>query len=857
SNNTSPAMIHMPLDFCEEALVIEYPVESRNLGGEFFLAGIDGGMPQSVLRSTGSLVPGVKKWNQVPPRWFRFRSPKPIDETGDSASNRTTTGLLSSGKPHTLSTNSVQSTHDLIATCAFGLEAIVRRELDSLGIQASIGQSGRVHFRGDLEIVAKANLHLRCADRILIRVAEFPASDFDALFESVRAIEWGRLMPSDASFPVTGRSIKSQLSSVPACQRAVKRAVVDAMMRDHQESELPETGAEYKIDVALLKDVATLTIDSTGRSLHRRGYRLEHSQAPLKETLAAAMVMLSFWKPDRPLLDPFCGSGTIPIEAARIGRNIASGIDRDFTFLSWKDTPGELMADLRSQAIAAQLDSIDERIMGSDIDGHVLRAARDNAARAGVENDIHFQSGDALRVTNKRRFGCLITNPPYGLRIGEDWELDALYQSLPEVLRGLPTWSHYFLTAYANFEQAVGRAADRRRKLYNGRIECTYYQFHGPKRVTNPPPSDGTHRSDQCEPIGESDDVAAGENPDNVKAQPAVKPYTHAQGPAAFGHLDEKSLQQANLFATRLTKRAKHLRRWPTRRGITCFRLYERDIPEIPLVVDRYEDHLHITEYERPHERDPAQHANWMELMARTAGQTLEIPPENVHLKRRGQQKDFSQHEKVDQTGNRIVVAEGGLKFLVNLDDYVDTGLFLDHRIARSMIRDLVEGKWFLNLFAYTGAFTVYAAAGGARKTTSVDLSNTYLSWAKENLRINGFLDEKRQDGHSFIASDVAQFIRQHPAGERYDVVVFDPPTYSRSKKTERDWNVQTDAVPLLVELLPLVRKGGVILFSNNFRRFKFDPSELNVSECHEISKQTVPEDFRNRRIHRCWRIVR
>lgn len=735
--------------------------------------------------------------------------------------------------------NHVQSTFDLIAACAFGLEAVVRRELEALEIEASIGQSGRVHFRGNLQTIARANLHLRCADRVLIRIAEFPATDFDTLFETVREINWGDLLPVDASFPVTGRSIKSQLSSVPACQRAVKRAIVDAMMRDHATATLGETGPEFKIDVALLKDTVTLTIDTTGRSLHRRGYRTDVSQAPLKETLAAAMVMLSFWKPDRPLLDPFCGSGTIPIEAARIGRGIAPGIDREFTFQSWPGTPDELLADLRSQAIAAQSPSLEQRILASDIDGRVLRAARDNAIRAGVENDIHFQTGDALSLTNRRRFGCLITNPPYGQRIGEDRELDQLYRGLPDMLRGLPTWSHYFLTAYPKFEHAVGRAADRRRKLYNGRIECTYYQFHGPKRVTNPPAAEQVESQDASD------------------SEPKQTPYVHADGPAAFGNLDAKANEQAELLASRLRKRARHLRRWPTRRGITCFRLYERDIPEIPLVIDRYEDHLHITEYERPHERDPAQHANWLDLMARTAGETLEVSAENVHFKRRGRQKDFSQHEKIDHTGNRIVVGEGGLKFLVNLEDYVDTGLFLDHRVARSMVRDLAEGKWFLNLFAYTGAFTVYAAAGGARKTTSVDLSKTYLSWAKENLRINGFLDERRQDGHSFVESDVAEFIREHPAGERYDLVVFDPPTYSRSKKTEQDWNVQTDAIPLLKDLLPLVRKGGVIFFSTNFRRFKFDPDELDVSQCYEISNRSVPEDFRNRRIHRCWQIVR
>ena len=374
---------------------------------------------------------------------------------------------------------------DLIAACAFGLEAIVRRELEGLGIEASIGESGRVHFAGDFETVARANLHLRCADRVLIQVAQFEASDFDALFETVKAVRWGDWMPVDASFPVTGRSIKSQLSSVPACQRSVKRAIVDAMQRDHGTIELAESGSTFKIDVALLKDMATLTIDTTGRSLHRRGYRTDISSAPLKETLAAAMVLLSFWKPDRPLIDPFCGSGTIPIEAARIGRNIAPGIERDFTFEDWPGVTEDLTADLRSQATAAQVDKLEERILGSDIDGWVLAAARDNASRAGVSNDIHFQTGDARELSSKRRFGCLITNPPYGMRLGQDRELDALYRSLPDVLRGLPTWSHYFLTAYPGFESAVGRSADRRRKLYNGRIECTYFQFHGPKRVTS------------------------------------------------------------------------------------------------------------------------------------------------------------------------------------------------------------------------------------------------------------------------------------------------------------------------------------------------------------------------------------
>ena len=294
-------------------------------------------------------------------------------------------------------------------------------------------------------------------------MAEFAAADFDALFDTTRDLPWGRYLPPDASFPVTGRSITSTLSSVPACQRAVKRAIVDALRRDHGQQELSETGAEYKIDIALLKDIATLTIDTTGRSLHRRGYRTHVSSAPLKETLAAALVMLSYWRRDRPMIDPFCGSGTIPIEAARLGRNMAPGIDREFSAQSWPLFPAELWTEVRDQARQAQLPALEERVLGSDIDGRVLQAARENAARAGVADDIHFQTGAMQRLTSRRRFGCLIANPPYGQRIG-DRELAQLYRSIPEVLAKLPTWSHYFLTAYPGFETVVGRTADRRRQ---------------------------------------------------------------------------------------------------------------------------------------------------------------------------------------------------------------------------------------------------------------------------------------------------------------------------------------------------------------------------------------------------------
>jgi 23S rRNA (guanine2445-N2)-methyltransferase / 23S rRNA (guanine2069-N7)-methyltransferase len=724
---------------------------------------------------------------------------------------------------------------------------VVRRELSDLGIESTIVSSGRILFHGNWQTVATANLWLRTADRVLLRVAEFDAADFDALFDTTEAIPWGIYIPSDGLFPVTGRSVKSQLTSVPAVQRSVKKAIAKALQRDHACEDLPESGPLFKVDVTLLDNVATLTIDTTGNSLHKRGYRTDISVAPLKETLAAAMVQLSYWEAGRPLIDPFCGSGTVVIEAAMIGRKIAPGLRRNFSFESWPSVDSQIVADLKSDAVTKQQTTLDCRLAGSDIDGRVLRAARDNAQRAGVENEVHFEVADATQVTSKRRFGCLITNPPYGRRLGANEtlkgnsrpnpksdiakkfrpysrELDELYGSLPNVFRKLSTWSHYVLTAYPNFESLVGRNADRRRKLYNGRIECTYYQYSGPKPVEQTKERDGETTT-----------------------------LIHAKGDAAFGSLGDKASHQAELFTARLNNRSKHLRRWPTRRDITCFRLYEKDVPEIPLVVDRYEDHLHITEYERPHDRNPAQHANWLELMAETAGKALNVVPAKVHLKTRIRQRGKTQHEKVDQTGNRIEVQEGGLKFLVNLQDYVDTGLFLDHRQTRSMIRDEAKDKRFLNLFGYTGSFSVYAADGAAKSTLTVDLSKNYLEWARDNMRLNKFVG----DQHNFLATDIRQFLADHAPGHAYDLVMLDPPTFSNSKRTEEDWDIQRDAVPLINQLLPLVSNGGVIYFSSNFRRFKFDETAVIASSIHEISKQTVPEDYRNKRIHRCWRIVK
>ncbi|MDA7906334.1 bifunctional 23S rRNA (guanine(2069)-N(7))-methyltransferase RlmK/23S rRNA (guanine(2445)-N(2))-methyltransferase RlmL [Mariniblastus sp.] len=788
----------------------------------------------------------------------------------------------------------------LTAACAFGLEAIVKRELIALGYSPSISQPGRVDFAGDWAAVCRANLWLRTADRVLIEVQKFDAPDFDALFDTVKDFDWSQFIPADAAFPVIGRSRLSQLTSVPAVQRSVKRAIVESLLHHHSVNVLPESGAEYKVEIALLNDVATLTIDTTGPSLHKRGYRTLVAEAPLKETLSAALVSLSVWNPERPLIDPFCGSGTIAIEAALQGLNIAPGINRSFTANDWNIIPDEMWSQSIEEAKDLEKKTIRFQIIGTDRDKEVLSLARYHSQQAGVADYVHFQNRDFDELTSKREYGCVVTNPPYGERLEDQERLLGLYRSIPGIMQRLPTWSLFLITNMPKFEAIIQKSATRRRKLFNGRMECTYYQFLGPRPprgyqpdentssvkplendselIANPVTSTPTQTSSQTLTSASghhdqtADDPVPSTNtsaelpslplPTQEKLEPTQTATSGNNSRTAdpsilplFGGLHPKDREQAELLASRLRKRAKHLRKWPTKRNITCFRIYERDIPEIPLVIDRYEDHLHITEYDRPHERDLARHGAWLELMKTTAAETLEIPIAHTHLKKRRRSNTFQQYEKIDTSGKLVTVHEGGLKFAVNLVDYVDTGLFLDHRTTRRMVQAEAAGKDFLNLFAYTGSFSVYAVKGGATRATTVDLSKNYLDWAKRNFQLNG-IDPLQ---HQFVAEDTIDFLETaaEDKRKRFDLAIVDPPTFSNSKQTELDWDVQERHCELLEKVHAVMRLGGVVYFSTNFRRFKFDEKYLgDLFEFHEISKQTVPEDFRNRRIHRCWRLV-
>jgi len=751
---------------------------------------------------------------------------------------------------------------ELIATAASGTEAVVKRELAALGYTARTVTPGRLLFPGDAAAICRANLWLRAGERVLIHMGSFPATDFGVLFDATAALAWEEWLPSDAEFPVNGRSHHSQLSSVPACQKIVKRAIVERLRKGHGVEQLPETGPRCAIEISLRDDVATLTLDTTGVGLHKRGYRRLVAEAQLRETLAAVLVMLSYWRPGRVLADPFCGTGTIPIEAALLGRNIAPGLNRDFASESWPAFDRQIWQQAREEARDLVRPPLTERLLGYDIDADVLSLARYHAEQAGVAEDIHWQHRPFSELRAKAEYGCIITNPPYGERLGNDFEVEQLYRTFPLVLRRLPTWSHYILSSRPDLEALVGQPASRRRKLYNGPIECTYYQFHGPR-----PPRDGEpaiRRDVDADFNASTEQRSAVEGDVTPKPSPSGRgqsegalastnsPATQPTTPA-FGGLQTAATRQAEEFANRLRNRARHFRRWPTKRGITCYRLYERDVPDVPLVVDRYEDALHIAEFARPHDRSPAQHADWLDLMARTAANVLEVSRDRVFVKHRDRQRGAEQYQRIDDRETRITVHEGGLKFIVNLSDYVDTGLFLDHRLTRQLVRNAAAGKRFLNLFAYTGSFTVYAAAGGAVTTTTVDKSATYIDWARENLVLNGFT----ATSHQLVRSDIRTFVDQLTPESMWDLAVVDPPTFSNTKGLEDDWDVERDHGELLRRLAPHIAPGGTLFFSTNLRRFKLDEPALADYNIRDITRQTIPEDFRNERIHKCWQLVR
>ena len=722
------------------------------------------------------------------------------------------------------------------ATTPLGLELLLADELSALGATAVVSGRAGVAFEGTMETAYRACLWSRLANRILWPLAKFPASTIDELYDGVRRVTWSSFLDTDTVIAVDFASSRSAITHTLYGAQKVKDAVVDYFMDlTGKRPSVDLSDPDIRINLYLDRDQATLSLDLSGDSLHRRGYRLEGGKAPLKENLAAAILIRAGWqdiaKAGGSFLDPMCGSGTLAIEAALMASDTAPGLLRSwFGFMAIPGHDPEQWLTLREEAVARSRKGLENMpsIRGSDSDRRAISHARANLERSGFAEFVTFTVADLNDAIPEGIPGLVATNPPYGERLGDEESLVRLYREFGEVLRSrFEGYRASIITSTPELAFKLGIRARKQYALYNGALPCKLLNFEvsADRQFT---PAEGG-------PLSEEDR-------EKRKFLRRLRDVDLTQG-------------GPEMVANRLRKNLRNLGRWARQAGVSCYRLYDADLPEYAMALDIYEGEgtikALIQEYEAPSTIDPVKAEQRLIDFMAVVPSVLEIPQEQVILKVRKRQKGASQYEKLAEKGNFMAVEEGGLKFRVNLEDYLDTGLFLDHRITRQMLRDRIGRGRFLNLFAYTGSGSVYAAAGGARSTLTIDLSNTYLDWAQANMALNGFVG----DAHRFVRADCLSWLDEAKAGqERFDLIFMDPPTFSTSKRMDGTLDVQRDHVGMIRAAMALLSRDGCLVFTTNQRKFKLELSALADFEVEDISARTLPKDFeRNPRIHMGW----
>ena len=702
----------------------------------------------------------------------------------------------------------------LFATTARGFEELLKVELTELGAtECKIAQGG-VHFQADDETLYRSLLWSRLASRILLPIVNGKVySDLD-LYSIVTGQDWLSYFDEKATFFVDFNGTNQEIRHTQFGAMRVKDAIVDYFER--QGKARPNVDKDYpdvRIHVYLNKEELVVSLDLSGEALHLRGYREDTGQAPLRETLAAAIVLRSGWKKGTPLVDPMCGSGTLLIEAAQMEAQIVPQLHRlHWGFDCWKghnqDAWDKVKAEAVQQAETYFNQNPKPHFYGFDLDHRVLKKAQKNAQNAGVAHLIQWKQGDvaALKNPSPDEVGTVICNPPYGERLGTTPALIALYSVFGQRLKNeFGGWNASIFSSESTLLDCLRMRSYRQFKAKNGPLDCVQKNYQ----------------------ISERKESAA-------------------ENPFEFDRTSTIAVD----FANRLQKNIKKIEKWAKQQGLDAYRLYDADLPEYNVAVDRYGDHIVVQEYAAPKNIDENK-ARQRLLDAVTATlQVTGIETNKLILKVRQKQKGTNQYEKLANKGEYFYVNEYGAQLWVNLTDYLDTGLFLDHRLTRKMVGEMAKGKDFLNLFAYTGSATVHAALGGAKSTTTVDMSNTYLNWAEQNLILNDI--EGKQ--HKLIQADCLQWLEK--CDRQFDLIFVDPPTFSNSKRMEDSWDVQRDHIKLMRNLKRILRPNGTIVFSNNKRGFKMDfeaLDELGLSAV-EISAKTLPLDFeRNKQIHNCW----
>ena len=701
-------------------------------------------------------------------------------------------------------------THDFFVTCAKGVEDLLVRECEQASISNYKQVVGGVEFSTELINAYRLCMWSRVGSRVLLKLHQADVEDYDQLYHQVQCIDWSQHMLATNTLAIDCFSAHETLNNSHFASLKVKDAIVDQLREKFDERpSIEKQQSDTRVNAYIDRTSVIVYLDLSGEPLHRRGYRHTSGSAPLRETLAASMLYRCKWpamaEQGASFVDIMAGSGTLLIEAAMMAYDHAPQLNRDyFGFNAWLQHDRQAWHDVQQEALTRLREADPElAIIGYEQSDKTLAIARTNLQLAGCEDKIKLYNADSLKKLSHlpTRHGLMLTNPPYGKRLGDVDQLEEVYSRIGQRLKQqFAGWNAAIITSENELAQRVGLRAHHKNTLYNGAIRCTLYQYH--IRESQPDPAEAD------------------------KLHPNVE-----------------------MLCNRLNKNLKHLRKWANRNAVSCYRVYDADLPQYAVAIDLYDGAIVIQEYQAPKSISAGKAHQHINDVIDAVKLVFDCKKSDIIIKTRKKQSGASQYEARSNDRQSRVVIENGLKFSINLLDYLDTGLFNDHRNTRQLVRKLSQGKTMLNLFAYTGSFTVYAAAGGATATTTVDMSNTYLRWAENNMALNNL----QSDEHEFIRADCLEWLRK--TDESYDIIVLDPPTFSNSKKMEATLDIERDHVQLIEQTMSRLNEQGVLLFSTNAKRFKLDVDHLQAYQVRDISSLTVTEDFKRKPAHKCWAI--
>ncbi len=738
----------------------------------------------------------------------------------------------------------MQNHYDFFVTGHKGFETVLFHELREIISHADDETKqikkvyGGVEIKGSLELAYRVCIYSRLANRVYMPLKTFRADTEEALYQSVYDIDWASHLSSRHSLAVSATLSRSDINHSHYASLKVKDAIVDYFRNTVNSRPIIEKQRpDLHIHLNIHKNNATLSLDLSGQSLHLRGYRLQHSGAPLKENLAAALLVQAGWNQQsakiHSLIDPMCGSGTFAIEAAMVAANIPPGLDREyFGFLRWLKHDKTCW----EKCLAEAEDNIDEQaeceIFSSDCSDKAIEISRDNAMRAGVEDMINFSQMDInlLKPACVTKPPIIIFNPPYGERLQAEQGLGNLYTQMGKILAEFKNTSVHIISANPDLLHRLRLNRTAKKSVNNGQIQCVFASFE----------IDGQDQDDSIEQI-EFDEI---------------KPTVTVEA--------GKSDPEANALRNRLIKNNKHISRWAKRTGVSCYRIYDADLPEFAFALDKYTNALnneqawfHLQEYQAPKTIEPEKSEKRIKLAEIVVKDVFGLEDNELFSKLRQRQRGKLQYEKQDKQGELFQVAEGDARLLVNMTDYLDTGLFLDHRLTRQQIKEQSSEKKVLNLFCYTSSVSVQAAIGGARQVTSADMSATYINWSKENFELNDLIDK---DKYHFLQVDCIELLRnpqKFQLDNDFDLIFLDPPSFSNSKKMQETLDIQRDHGELILKSMDLLDTDGKLIFSTNKKGFKVNEALTRKYNFVDITRTTISEDFKRRpKIHQCWEIT-